>query len=146
MMIKMVITPLARSPNSDCFMRRLKFFYLNPDRQWNTLRSLDSCWFSTDCLWGGGGGGGVSCTWCSSDQSLSLVGHVTCCLYFGSSRERFALLKSPRMIKRESVFQICVRPAVAWRRSRTRLEARTHSPEGKRKTLGASRTVYEECL
>ncbi len=43
------------------------------------------------------------------------VGHVTCCLYFGSSRERFALLKSPRMIKRESVFQICVRPAVAWR-------------------------------
>ncbi len=25
-----------------------------------------------------------------------------CCLYFGSSRERFALLKSPRMIKTES--------------------------------------------
>ncbi len=33
---------------------------------------------------------------------LSLVGHVMFCLYFGSSRERFALLKSPRMIKTES--------------------------------------------
>ncbi len=25
-----------------------------------------------------------------------------CCLYFGSSRERFALLQSPRMIKTDS--------------------------------------------
>ncbi len=33
---------------------------------------------------------------------LSLVGHVTCCLYFGNSLERFALLKSPRIIKIES--------------------------------------------
>ncbi len=43
---------------------------------------------------------------------LSLVGHVMCCLYilflnvhfiyFGSSRERFALLKSQIMIKTES--------------------------------------------
>ncbi len=30
------------------------------------------------------------------------LGHVMCCLYFVSSRERFALLKSPRMIKTES--------------------------------------------
>ncbi|KAI7790440.1 protein arginine N-methyltransferase 2 [Triplophysa rosa] len=33
---------------------------------------------------------------------LSLVGHVICCLYFGSSQERFALLKSPIIIIRES--------------------------------------------
>ncbi len=31
-----------------------------------------------------------------------------CCLYFGSSRERFALLKSPKMIKTESVFYCSV--------------------------------------
>ncbi len=37
-----------------------------------------------------------------SNILLSLVEHVMCCLYFGSSRERSALLKFPRMIKTES--------------------------------------------
>ncbi len=40
---------------------------------------------------------------CNSDQYITVSGG-TCnmLLYFGCSRERFALLKSPRMIKTES--------------------------------------------
>ncbi len=37
-----------------------------------------------------------------NSDPMYLVGHVMCCLYFGRSQERFASLKSQRMIKTES--------------------------------------------
>ncbi len=69
-----------------------------------------------------------------------------CCLYFGSSRERFSLLKSPRMIKTESgVFVLSLgsdqRVSVQLI-SRSRAEECRHSREEINKTPVVSRTAW----
>ncbi len=67
------------------------------------------------------------------------MGHVTCCLYFGSSQERFDLLKSPRIIKTKS--RCCcsaseIRSASFC--SRALAEECRHSQEWKNRTSAAS--------